>query len=124
MIVFVIYRLLFATASSECLALQLPHSRQENSMPRFLNTALLATALVTPIAFAPIALRADDRTYHDKQHNDEHHWDSHEDRAYRIRVKENHRKYRDFSKLRDEDRESYWSWRHQHSDAELKINIR
>jgi len=93
-------------------------------MPRFLNAALLAGALMTPLAIAPTALRADDRSYHDKQHNDEHHWDSHEDRAYRMWVKENHRKYHEFSKLREEDQQAYWAWRHEHSDAVLKINIR
>jgi len=93
-------------------------------MPRFLNAALLAAALITPMAIVPTALRADDRTYHDKQHNDDHHWDNHEDRAYRVYVKENHRKYRDFSRLKEEDQQAYWGWRHEHSDAQLKINIR
>ncbi len=39
-------------------------------------------------------------------------------------AKENHRKYRDFSRLRDNDRQAYWGWRHEHSDALLKIDIR
>ena len=93
-------------------------------MPRLLNAALLAAALIAPITIAPTTLRADDRTYHDKQHNDDHHWDNHEDRAYRMWAKENHRKYRDFSRLREEDQQAYWGWRHEHSDAQLKINIR
>ncbi|HTA69187.1 MAG TPA: hypothetical protein VK776_12945 [Bryobacteraceae bacterium] len=93
-------------------------------MPRFLNAALLAAALMIPISVVPTAALADDRSYHDKQHNDDHHWNSHEDRAYRVWVKENHRKYRDFSRLPDNDRESYWAWRHEHSDAVLKIDIR
>jgi len=92
-------------------------------MLRFFNTVLLAAALTTSIAIAPTALRADDRVYHDKQYNEDHHWDSHEDRAYRMWVKENHRKYVDFAKLREEDRQAYWAWRHDHSDAVLKINI-
>jgi hypothetical protein len=94
------------------------------SMPRFLNAALLAAALMTPIAIVPTALLADDRTYHDKQHNDDHHWDSHEDRAYRMWAKENHRKYREFSRIPENDQQAYWGWRHEHSDAVLKINIR
>ena len=93
-------------------------------MTRFLNAALLAAALMTPIAIAPIALLADDRVYHDKQHNDDHHWDSHEDRAYRMWVKENHRKYREFGRLPETDQQAYWGWRHEHSDAVLKIDIR
>jgi hypothetical protein len=92
-------------------------------MPRFLHAALLGAALIAPIAVAPTA-RAEDRVYHDKQHYDDHKWDSREDRAYRIWVKENHRKYETFSKLRDEDQQAYWAWRHDHSDATLNINIR
>jgi hypothetical protein len=95
-------------------------------MPRFLHAALLGAALITPLTFAPSSLQADDkpRSYHDAKHNDDHEWNSHEDRAYRMWAKENHRKYKDFAKLRAEDQESYWAWRHEHSDAVLNINIR
>ena len=97
-------------------------------MPRFWNAALLCAALVVPIAVAPVALLAEDHkvavTYHDKQHNDDHEWNSHEDQAYRAYAKENHRKYSDFSKLKENDQQAYWGWRHNHSDALLKINIR
>jgi hypothetical protein len=93
-------------------------------MRRFLNAALLSAALVAPLAVVPIALRADDRVYHDKDHNDDHHWDNHENRAYRMYIKENHRKYRDFNRLKAEDQAAYWNWRHEHSDAILKIDIR
>jgi len=93
-------------------------------MPRFWNAALLGAALISQLAVAPVVLRAaDDRTYHDAQHNDDHRWDAHEDRAYRVWVKENHRKYSDFAKLRAEDQQAYWVWRHEHSDAVLKIDI-
>src|ERR1700739_4134394 len=92
---------------------------------RFCSTALLGAGLITPILVAPIALRAQDhRTYHDKQHNDDHEWNSHEDKAYRMYAKENHRKYRQFSTLKENDQQAYWGWRHEHSDALLKINIR
>ena len=97
------------------------------TLPRFLNAALLSAALMIPVAFGPTALRAEDqkvRTYHDKQHNDDHEWNGHEDRAYRMYAKENHRKYRDFSTLKENDQQNYWGWRHDHSDALLKINIR
>jgi hypothetical protein len=93
-------------------------------MSRFWNAALLGAALVVPVALAPTALRADDRVYHDRDHNDDHHWNSHEDRAYRMWVKENHRKYHDFNRLKEQDRQAYWGWRHDHSDAVLKIDIR
>jgi hypothetical protein len=96
-------------------------------MPRFFHAAVLGAALLAPLALAPTALRAEDhkaRTYHDKQHNDDHEWNNHEDRAYRMYAKENHRKYRDFSRLNENDQQAYWGWRHEHSDALLKIDIR
>jgi type III secretory pathway component EscR len=96
-------------------------------MPRFWNAALLSAALIVPIAVAPIMLRADDhanaRSYHDKGHNDDHEWNDHEDQAYRMYVKEHHRKYREFSTLHDNDQQSYWGWRHDHSDTLLKIEV-
>jgi hypothetical protein len=99
-------------------------------MSRFWNAALLSAALLVPVAVAPTALLAEDHdrdhdhVYHDRDHNDDHHWDSHEDRAYRMWVKEHHRKYHDFNRLREEDRQAYWGWRHDHSDAVLRIDIR
>jgi len=106
--------------------------RQEITMPRFWNAALLCAALAAPIAITPTTLRADDqrtdqknaRTYHDRNHNDDHEWNSHEDQAYRMYLKENHRKYREFSRLKENDQQSYWDWRHEHSDALLKIEIK
>ena len=38
-------------------------------------------------------------------------------------AKQNHRKYQEFSTLNDNDQQAYWGWRHDHSDALLKINI-
>jgi hypothetical protein len=97
-------------------------------MLRFLNAALLGAALTIPVAMAPTALLAQDnkgaRSYHDKQHNDDHQWNNHEDQAYRMYAKQNHRKYHNFSTLNENDQQAYWGWRHEHSDALLKINIR
>jgi hypothetical protein len=91
---------------------------------RLWKAALLSAALLTPIAMSPTPLRAESpRTYHDKQHNDDHQWNAHEDQAYRIYAKENHRKYREFSKVKEPDQQAYWGWRHEHSDALLKIDI-
>jgi hypothetical protein len=91
---------------------------------RFLTVITLGAALSVPTLLAPVALRADDRVYHDERFNDDHKWNDHEDRAYRIWVKDNHRKYVDFAKLKAEDQAAYWAWRHDHSDAVLKIDIR
>jgi hypothetical protein len=83
---------------------------------------------IVPVTMTPSALRADNksaRTYHDQRHNDGHQWSNHEDQAYRIiYAKENHRKYSNFSKLKDNDQQAYWGWRHEHYDALLKIEIR
>jgi hypothetical protein len=92
-------------------------------MRRFWPTALLTAAMLGPIAITPAVLLAEDRVYHDAEHNDDHHWDSHEDRAYRVWVKENHRHYQNFAKIKVEDQRSYWAWRHEHSDAVLKIDV-
>jgi len=92
-------------------------------MPRFWKQVLLCATLAAPITLKPIALQAEDRKYHDAKHNDDHEWNSHEDRAYRMWVKERHRKYVDFAKLKENDQQDYWAWRHEHSDAVLKIDI-
>jgi len=97
-------------------------------MSRFWSTALLSAALMVPIAVAPSVLRAQDqkaaRNYHDKKNNDDHAWNGQEDKAYRIYAKQNHRKASEFSKLKDDDQQNYWNWRHEHSDSLLKIEIK
>jgi len=92
--------------------------------PRFWNALLVGAMIATPLAITPTALRADDRVYHDDRKNDDHTWNDHEDKAYRIWVRDNHRKYVEFEKLKAEDQQAYWAWRHEHSDALLKIDIR
>jgi hypothetical protein len=94
-------------------------------MTRFLKTAVLSAALIVPTLVAPVALQAQDhRSFHDKRHNDNHDWSDHEDQAYRLYLKQNHRKYHEFSTLKDNRQQAYWGWRHDHSDALLKIEIR
>jgi hypothetical protein len=95
------------------------------SVSRFVKAALLSAALIAPIAIMPATLLAQKVViYHDKAHNDDHQWNDHEDRAYRMWVKEGHRKNTDFARLRASDQQAYWGWRHEHSDAILKIDIR
>ena len=93
-------------------------------MPRFLNSLLLGAALLAPIALTPSQLRADDRKYHDAARNEDHVWNAHEDKAYRIWVKDNHRKYVNFGNSKNRTKSAYWAWRHDHNDALLKIDIR
>ena len=89
----------------------------------FLQTAsLMAAAFTAPMLMTPTPMQAQQR-YHDEARNDDHEWNNHEDRAYRIWVKQNHRKYQNFAQLRAEDQRNYWAWRHEHSDVQLKINI-
>jgi|ERR1700722_1459403 hypothetical protein len=96
-------------------------------MPGFLSAALLGAVLLTPTVIAPTVLRAQDhpvRTYHDKKNNDDHEWNGQEDKAYGAWVKETHRKNTDFARLKVNDQQAYWGWRHEHSDTLLKIDIR
>jgi len=98
------------------------------TLSSFFRFGILSAALITPLALSPTVMRADDnhgeKRYRDARHNDEHVWNDHEDRAYRMWVQENHRKYNNFDRLKGRDRQSYWDWRHDHSDAQLKIDIR
>jgi hypothetical protein len=101
------------------------------TLTRFYGIALLSATLLAPVA----TLAQDDhrneqrreaennRRYHGR-HHDEHAWNEHEDRAYRMWLGERHRKYNDFDRINRRDQQSYWDWRHSHSDAQLKIEIR
>jgi hypothetical protein len=100
-------------------------------MKRFFNIALAGAALMVGLTLVPNSVQAQDRqdrqaaaTYHDKKGNDDHQWNDRENQAYRIYQRDNHRKEVEFGKLRDRDQQTYWNWRHKHSDAELKIDIR
>ena len=102
------------------------------TLTRFYSIGLLSATLMTPIA----TLAQDDhrndqrkeaenaRRYQDARHHDEHAWNDHEDRAYHMWLEERHRKYNDFDRLNARDQQAYWDWRHNHSDAQLKIEIR
>jgi hypothetical protein len=96
--------------------------------------AALFSALIIPAALPAQDDRRDNqrseqqnsknRTYHDAKRNDDHQWNDHEDRAYQMWAQETHRKSDEFSKLNSRDQQSYWDWRHDHSDAQLKIEIK
>jgi hypothetical protein len=79
---------------------------------------------MVPFAISTTPLRADEHQYHDTDHNDDHVWNAQEDRAYRTWVKENHRRYENFSKLREEDQKAYWTWRHEHPDNDHRKDDR
>lgn len=92
-------------------------------MKRFLNTALAGIILTTGLALTPVISLAQDHRYHDARHKDDHEWNDHEQQAYRIWLRQHHRKEVEFDRLRASDQQAYWNWRHSHSDALLKINI-
>jgi hypothetical protein len=103
----------------------------KTTIPHFCSAALLCAALVAPLAMMPTALRAQDRqttttvrTYHDTKNNDDHEWNGREDQAYSAYNTEKHKKTVAFSKLKSNDQQAYWGWRHEHSDAVLKIDVK
>ncbi len=95
-------------------------------MFRFTKTAFLVASVMAPVSVVPALFAAEVtvRSYHDSARNDDHRWDKNEDRAYRVWVKENHRRYTTFNRLKENDRSSYWGWRHDHPDASLNIKVR
>jgi hypothetical protein len=106
------------------------------TLTRFYGMSILGAALMVPFGntLALAQDRRDDqrreeqrrdnvRRYRDARHHDEHEWNDHENQAYRMWFQQNHRKYNDFDRLRARDQQSYWDWRHNHSDAQLRIEI-
>ena len=95
-------------------------------MLRLANAAFLTAALIAPLSVTPALFAAEVtvRTYHDSVRNENHRWDRNEDRAYRYWARQNHRRYRSFDRLRENDRSSYWGWRHDHPDGSLNIRVR
>jgi hypothetical protein len=92
-------------------------------MKRFLILGgfLLGSAFLVPLA------SADDheRRYYDRDGHDYHVYNSHEDRAYRVYLGEQHRDYREFHRIRRNERQHYFKWRHEHPDGVLfKVEVR
>jgi hypothetical protein len=86
--------------------------KQETFMRRQLRSLVLVVALASSVACA-----AGIRVY-DEPHRDYHRWNAPEDRAYRVYLSEQHREYREFSRLERGEQEQYWAWRHGHPDAD------
>jgi hypothetical protein len=78
-----------------------------------LGSLLLAAVLV--LSAVNIGCSARVRIY-DSDHADWHRWNHDEDHAYRNYLSENHKEYRDYSKLSGDEQSQYWNWRHGHSD--------
>jgi hypothetical protein len=84
---------------------------------RFLSALVLSGALLAPtVILADDDAHVSNRRYYDKEHKDYHQWNRDEDQTYRQYLQENHRPYRDFNRLKRNDQDRYWTWRHDHGD--------
>src|SRR5438876_91339 len=104
-------------------------SSSRGGTPTMLKSKLLAATMLAifaaapPLAASPSAQDRDDRAQrqherriYDSSHRDYHTWNGDEDRRYREFLTERHRKYRDFARLKKNQRNEYWQWRHDHDD--------
>jgi hypothetical protein len=86
---------------------------------RYISFIFLTAALSAPVAMVSRAAQDehhDEKRVYDRTHKDYHNWDANEDRYYHQYFTENHREYRDYSKLGRKDQDAYWNWRHEHGD--------
>jgi hypothetical protein len=71
----------------------------------------IAAALVSPVIVTGCAVHA---RYYDNAHRDYHVWGPAEREPYGRWEAENHRTHTDYKKLKSDDRQAYWNWRHDH----------
>jgi hypothetical protein len=91
---------------------------------RYISFLFLTAALSAPAAIVTRAASQDEhrdehhdqKRVYDRAHKDYHNWDDGEDRYYHQYFTDNHREYRDYSKLNRKDQDAYWNWRHEHGD--------
>ena len=87
-----------------------------------LSGFLLGSAFLVPVATAD---DHHDKRYYDRDGHDYHVYNSHEDRAYRVYLGEQHQDYREFNKMKRDDQQHYFKWRHEHPDDVLfKVEVR
>ena len=81
--------------------------------PLLMAASLAAAVMITGCtARVGVGYRAYDPYYHDR-----HIWDDHEIEFYNRWSDETHRdRHRDFRKLKRNEQQEYWNWRHNHSD--------
>jgi hypothetical protein len=82
--------------------------------PACLGAALIGSALATGCVHrAP--------RYHDAYYNDYHKWNDSEAEHYERWCRETHRDaHVDFARLRPDEQEEYWKWRHDQDKAHYK----
>ena len=93
---------------------------------------IAAAFLLGSVLVAPVGLRAQDETrktttttttttetqrYYDPVVKDYHEWSDTEDRSYRIYLKDRHRDYVEFQKMKPKEQKEYFKWRHGHPDS-------
>lgn len=91
---------------------------------KYLGFIFLSAALTAPMTILTSAATQDDhrdekkqeRVY-DRSHKDYHNWDDNEDRFYRQYLGDQHKDYREYSKLNRNQQAGYWNWRHSHPDS-------
>jgi hypothetical protein len=97
----------------------------------FFSSFVLTAALAAPLAISATAKpqdngrqednhrdHRDQNKVYDRSHKDYHNWDDNEDRSYRQYLGEQHKDYRDYSRLKRNEQNQYWNWRHSHSDGD------
>jgi hypothetical protein len=95
-----------------------------NAGYRYISFLFLTAALSAPAALITRAASQDEhrdehhdqKRVYDRAHKDYHNWDDNEDHYYHQYYTENHREYRDYSKLNRKDQDNYWKWRHEHEE--------
>ena len=89
----------------------------------FLGGFLLGAALISQVALTAGDHR--DRRYYDRYGRDYHVYNNQEDRAYRIYLGERHQDYREFRRMKRNNQQQYFRWRHDHPDHLIfKLQIR
>lgn len=95
-----------------------------------MNYLFLSAVLIAPVVMVTSAKAQDDRRQeehqrenqkqvrvYDRAHKDYHNWDDNEDRSYRAYLGEQHQDYREYSKLKRNQQNQYWNWRHEHPEG-------
>ena len=90
---------------------------------RFLSALVLSGALLAPtLILADDDAHVNNRRYYDKEHKDYHQWNRDEDQTYRQYLHDNHMPYRDFNRLKRNDQDRYWNWRHDETHGQHDAN--
>ncbi len=89
-------------------------------MHRILGRFLLGIALLTPVAVqADHEGKIKVKRYYDRDAKDWHEWNEREGRAYQRYLEEKRMEHRDWVRLKREQQQDYWRWRHRNNDEIL-----